>query len=232
LITKSRIVGLLVVLGVGLLVFRSEDEPADSNGGGSNSAPATEREFQPREPAFLTPGKDFGIANRLDYQQAPLPSYAGSSSYLPKPHTQSYSGEYGAARALGGQAPIGSSGYRFRPLNKQEQRRMQESHADQYREPRYSNHAEREQPVAPAPYGISPTSPDRQKQVYTFRPLEDSSASRGRWQGPYQRPGWHDGRPPLDPWTAPPNPQWGSTPPAHRMYPSYSRDISRRFAGR
>lgn len=231
MITKSRIVGLLLALGVVLLVYRSEDEPTDSNDRGSGTEPTKERQFQPREPAFLTPGENYGIAGRPG-SEAALPSYADSDPYFRKPFPQGQSGEYSTTRPYDGQAPIQANGYRFRPLGEQERRRMQESYPDQYRERNYSAYSAREQPFAPTPYGTSPEYPNARQQVYSFRPLENSSGSRNRWQGPYQQPGWNDGRPPLDPWTAPPNPQWGSTPPVHRMYPSYSPDTSRRFAER
>jgi hypothetical protein len=227
LITKSRIVALLLILGVGFLVFRPGDEPSDTHGRDSDSGSTTDQQFQPREPAFLTPGQDYGVARRPYIPEA-APSYGGSGPYPRTPFSQSYSSGYGAPVPDGGQAPLQTDSYRFRPLGEREQRRMQTSYPDEHQAPHYSAHPAQRQPIASAPY----MAPDRRQQAYNFRPLEKSRTSHGRWQGPYQQPGWRDNRPAFDPWTAPPDPQWGSTPPARRMYPSYSPNTSGRISAR
>lgn len=231
MITKSRIVGLLLILGVSFLVFRPGEKPSDSDDRGSDSKSATDQQFQPSEPAFLTPERDYGVAGQPGIQEA-SPSYGGSNSYPRRPYPQGYSSGYGAPRPYDGQDPIPTNGYRFRPLNKQEQSRMQTSYPDQYRAPHYSAHSAQQQPLAPAPYSTPYMRPDEQQEIYSFRPLEKSSTPRGRWQGPYQQPGWRNDRPAIDSWSAPSNPQWGSTPPTQRMYPSYSRNTGRYITAR
>ena len=224
---KSRIVTLLLILGVVFLVFRPGDEPSDTRDRDRNS----DQQFQSREPAFLTPEQDYGIARRPGTQET-APSYPDSSSYPRTPYSQSYSSGYGAPSPYDGQAPIQRNGYRFRPLGEREKKRMQKSNPDEYQAPHYSAQPAQRQPIASAPYTEPSMGPDQWQQTYSFRPLEKPRTSRDRWQGPYQRPGWRDNRPTLDPWTTPPDPQWGSTPPTRRMYPSYSPSTSRRITAR
>lgn len=231
MITKSQIVGLLIVLGVGFLVFRPGDEPADSQDrDGDSSESATDRQFQPREPEFLEQDREYGIAGRSRTREAP-PSYDWPNRYPPEPYTQSYPGVYGATGSFGAQAPFSTNDYRFRPLGEQEQRRAEQTqYPEQYPTPYYRAPAAQQRQVAPSHYSAPYQAP--QQETYSFRPLDKTRASRGRWQGPYQQPGWRDDRAPIDPWTAPPNPQWGSTPPAQRMYPRFYRDPSTRLTAR
>jgi hypothetical protein len=231
LITKSRVVGLLLVLGSVLLVFRPGDEPSNSIERGGDSESSTDRQFQPREPAFLESRRDYGIAGNPGVREAPSP-YGVQRPNARGTYPQRDSDGSGTPGTYGGQAPIQTNGYRFRPLDEQEKERMQASHPERYQAPYYSAPAEQQQSIPRPTYSAQSMAPGPQRETYSFRPLEKSRASRGRWQGPYQDPGWRGSRPPLDPWTAPPDPQWGSTPPAQRMYPSYLRDTSRRITAR
>jgi hypothetical protein len=243
-VTKSRIVGLLLILFVGFLVLRPGDDPSDS--GDRDSESATDRQFQSREPAFLAPERDYGIAGRPGAGAAPRPygapppyseppRYDVRGSYPPEPYaqesfTQDYPVGYGARAPYGGHARPSTGGYRFRPLDEQERRRTQKTYSDRYPTPYYPAPLARPEPVAPAPYSAGTAYPEPAEEIYSFRPLERSA--RGRWQGPYQDPGWRTDRGPTDPWSAPPPPQWGSMPPAQRMYPNLHRDFGRRMTSR
>lgn len=240
MITKSRMVGLLLILFVGFLVLRPGDEPSDSG----DSESATDRQFQPREPAFLAPERDYGIAGRPGASSsppsygAPKPTPPGSypatslapESYLPESYSRSYSGGYGAPDPYGRHVRPSMNGYRFRPLDEQEQRRMQAPYPNRYPTRHYPAPIARPEPIAPAPYSARTAYPEPAEEIYSFRPLE--RPTRGRWQGPYQDPGWRTDRGPTDPWSAPPPPQWGSMPPAQRMYPNLHRDSGRRMTSR
>lgn len=234
--SKSRVLGLLLILGVGFLVLRPGDETSDTRESTGGSKSSTDQQFQPREPAFGDPSPDYGIAGQAGTQET-APSYASPARYPQQPYPRNqlegYPAAYATSDPYGGQARIPTHGYKFRPLNDKEQKRAQTRIPEQYQPPTYSAPAARYHPPAPpSPYSAPAAPRSPQQEVYSFRPLEKSRASRGRWQGPYQQPDWRDDRYPLDPWTAPPDPQWGSTPPSQRMYPSYYRETSRRITAR
>jgi len=213
------------------VLLHSGDEPPDTRNQGSDSESATDQQFQPRQPAFLMPGREYGIASRPDSQEA-WPAYGSPGSNPREPSSQSYPGGYGAPDPYVGRDPIETNGYRFRPLGEREKRRMQVPVPDQHVAPYSSGYAQLPPPVAPAPHSAPSMLPNPQQQTYSFRPLEKSPSSRGRWQGPYQRPGWRDDWHSSDPWAAPSDPQWGSTPPNQRMYPSYTRNTGRQITAR
>jgi len=234
-ITKSHIIGLLAILVVGFLIFRSGDEPSDSGDQPAGSESATDRRLQPREPAFQTPGSEHGIAGRLGARSAP-PGYGSPHPYPAQPYRDPYSGRFQTPRPYGGQASMATDGYRFRPLGKQEQERMQAAYPELYEEgyatPYYQpSPGARPRETAPVPSAAPPTYREPASEIYGFRPLENSPGARGRWQGPYQEPGRVDTYP-TDPWMSPPLPEWGSTPPAQRMYPNFYRDSGRRLTAR
>lgn len=244
MIIKSRIFGLLTVLVVAFLIFGPEDEPTESEDRGGESKSATERRFQPREPAFQAPGHDYGIADRRGAGTAPSPYYR-PESFQQEPRPQGYSGGYGISDSYSGHPEVATRGYRFRPLGEQEQRRTQTSHRDQYGDqyatpygqpPQYYATPEtRPRADSAAPYSTSPAY-GAPYQEYSYRPLTKSPSARGRWQGPYESPDWDPSRrfDPYadDPWTAPPHPQWGSMPPSQRMYPNLYSSPGRRLSAR
>ena len=253
-ITKSHIVGLLAVLVLGFLFLRTGDEPTDSGDRSPDTESAAERRLQPKEPAFLQPSRDYGIAGRPstrpDARKPPVP-YGAPKTYRREAHPESGSAGYGSHTPYGGQAWNESEAYRFRPLSEKEKVRIQGSYAGQHpeqyaapmdtRQPHaptsrsYRSQVAPPQPIAPAPYSAPYTPadgyPDPHHQGYSFRPFEQSPGARGRWQGPYQEPGQRQSPFPMDPWAAP-SPQWGSTPPAHRMYPNLYRESPTRLTAR
>jgi len=241
--TKSRLIGLLAILVVAFLVFRPGDEPSDADKGHGGLDSSTDRQLQPREPAFLRPGADYGLAQRRGAKPAPQP-YGGWGYYPQGPYPNTYQGGYGSPDRYGTQAQIRTDGYRFRPLSEQEKKRSQPSYADQYPTqyptpyqepaPYYPSAETQRHPAAQAPYYAQPSYPQRQQEAYSFRPLEQSPAASGRWQSPYDQPGRGYDQYSQDPRTSPPDPQWGwdSTPPSQRMYPSYYRNLGRRLTAR
>lgn len=249
MITKSRIVGLLTILVVGFLVLRPGDEPSESGDRNGDSGSATDRQLQPREPAFPRPSRDYGITSQPSPGHAPAP-YGKREPLRQQPYPQIGSRGYGAPAPYGQHARITPDGYRFRPLNEREQERMRARYPDQYpyadqypgqTATRYDPPAQtypsyEAQPRSPAPYSAPYSPPDAysdpRRESYSFRPLEKSPGARGRWQGPYQEPGRRYDRYPMEPWTAPSDPQWGSTPPAQRMYPNLYRNPGRRLTAR
>lgn len=244
MITKPRLAGLLAILVLGFLVLRTGDEPTDSVDRDTGSESATERQLQNREPAFLSPSRDYGIAERRDT--------GATSTPYDRPGV-SRSGTYPEIRPDGHDSPfgyrdqawMGTQAYRFRPLSEQEQERIRQRPPDPYlgryvapvnELPRsYPPRGAQPQPVEPAPhsapYAPMRTYPDPPPDAYSFRPLEQSPGARGRWQGPYPEPGRRQDLYPMDPWTAP-SPQWGSTPPAQRMYPNLYRGSDSRLTAR
>jgi len=243
--SKSRIIGLLAITIVGFLILRTGDESADSRERGGDSGSATERQLQPREPAFLRPDREYGIAGRFDAGGAPSP-YGREGGYpetgYPYPDYPDSNG-YGVHDPYRANAQMGMNGYRFRPLDERErtQTGYPGQYADQYARPyrppipHYPSTGAGQRPAWQAtPYSTPPAYADPRQEAYSFRPLEKSPAARGRWQGPYEQPGRRFDSYPTDPWTSPPAPQWGSTPtpPARRMYPSFQRDSRYRLTAR
>jgi hypothetical protein len=247
--TKSRVAGLLAVLAIGFLLFGPEDEPSHSDEQGNDSESETERRLVPREPSFRPPGQeDYGLAGRPGRSGADTyrggwgspdaNSYSPDSypprSYPPAPHQRDPHGGYGGRGSFAGRDDMSMGGYRFRPFDVPEKQRVREQPADRFPPP-HSGPVARPWQNAPAPY--SPYSSERgyyrtEPQSYSYRPLRKSPQARGRWQGPYGDPGWHPDWSPSDPWSAPPDPQWGSTPPSQRMYPSFHLDSGRRITSR
>ncbi|MCG6863599.1 MAG: hypothetical protein LJE70_20435 [Chromatiaceae bacterium] len=237
MITKSRIVALLAILVVGFLVLRSGDEPSDSGEKGGGSESATDRQLQPQEPGFLAPSREYGIAGRPGMDR----DTRSDGSRWPYPST--YSPDYGIPDPYGAQAGIRTEGYRFRPLDDTEKSRAQAPYPDEYTgrytapydsfSQYYPSPDDQPLPASPPSYSAPSAYPPSQQEAYSFRPLEKSPGARGRWQGPYQEPGWRRGDLyPMDPWQSPPNPQWGSMPPSHRMYPNLYRRPDRRLTAR
>jgi len=177
---------------------------------------------------FATPSYD----RRGFRPEQPYPGldYGGYGS--PDP----YSDPYGA------RTRTHTDGYRFRPLAEQALQHRQapdpDRHQNRHAMPpdpssRYrSPSPEQPQPTPPAPYPSQPAYADHPWEVYSFRPLEKSPGARGRWQGPYGQPDRYSDPYLPDPWSPSPPPQWGSTPPAQRMYPSLSHDPGRRLSAR
>ena len=244
-ITKPRLIGLLTILVVGFLVLRSGDDAPDSGDRDGGSESATDRQLQPREPAFLTPSRDYGIAEQPGTGRASSPRDI-PGSYPRSSYPDGYPGRDWTASPYGSQAQIRTNGYRFRPLDEKVQTGAKarssdqyvDRHSDQYRTPYTPNPWDHPYPnaqprSAPAvPYSTTPAYPDPQQETYSFRPLEKSPGARGRWQGPYQEPGRRFDQYPMDPWTSPPHPQWGSMPPSQRMYPNRHRNPGRRLTAR
>lgn len=242
MITKSRIVGLLTILVVGFLVLRTEEEPSDMDHRNGDAESATNRQFQPREPAFLKSTRDYEIARQHSTGRASRP-YGKPESYWQESYSEIPSDGYGTPAPYGQQARLSVEGYRFRPLSEQEQVRVRERYPSQYsyqytapyNSPSQTHPSSemQSQSYEPTPYSPQGTYLDPLQEAYSFRPLENSPGARGRWQGPYQKPGQRYDRYPQDnPWATPSNPQWGSTPPAQRMYPSFYQDPGRRITAR
>lgn len=229
--TKSRIAGLLLILGVGFLILRPGDEPSDSNDRGDGSESATDRQFQRREPAFLTPEQDYGIAGRSDARSTPSP-YDHPSAYPREYDPQAYPNAYRSPAPYDGQERFATNGYRFRPLGERERQRIQSGYPDQYPPTYYPTPETAPRPITPGTYSTRPRDRQPRQEIYSFRPLNKAGPAQGRWQGPYERPGWETNRSTIDPWTAPPDPRWGSMPPAQRMYPNLNRRSGRRLTAR
>jgi hypothetical protein len=245
-ISKSRLLGLLVLLVVGFLVLRPEDEPSDSDNRSGDSKSATEGRLQPREPAFLLPERDYGVAGRPGAENAPRPHGSKGGLYPTETDTYSanaYPDSYEAHDPYGADAQMEAQGYRFRPLEGQKEEPTRAPHADrladQYARP-YDASPSYYQPYGGAPQNPSPRPApyppldvnEPPQEAYSFRPLEKSPGARGRWQGPYEQPnrGFDPSR--WNPWMAPPPPQWGSMPPSQRMYPNLYRTPDRRLTAR
>lgn len=229
--TKSRIAGLLLILGVGFIVLRPGDDSSDSGEREGGSDSSTEKQFQPREPTFLTPGQDYGIAGRCDTRRNG--SLCSDSTAQPREYRpQSDADGYRTPVPYSEQQPLSSNGYRFRPLSERERQRIRSTYPDQFATEYYSAPEIRPRPATPAPYAAQPQYFQPPQETYSYRPLNDSQPTRDRYQGPYQRPGWNTDRSNMDPWSAPPDPQWGSTPPTQRMYPNLYRNSGRRFTAR
>ncbi len=244
-ITKPRIIGLLAILVVCFLILRSGDEPPDSGNRSDNAGSAGDRRPQPRTSGFPTPSHDHGMAGRPGAQSAP-PRYGRRGFYPEQPYPGLDHGNYGVPDPYGD--PYGSQirshtdGYRFRPLAEQAQRHRQapdpDRRRDRYTMPRNppsrypAPSPEQPQPNPPMPYPSQPAYTEHPWEIYSFRPLEKSPGARGRWQGPYGQPGQHIDPYSADPRSPSPPPQWGSTPPSQRMYPSLSPDPDRRLTTR
>jgi hypothetical protein len=239
--TRSRILGLLVLLTLGFLILRSEDEPPDSGNGGDGGESATDRQLQPREPTFLIPDREYGIAQRPG--PGAVPSRYGKQEACPQAtYLDKNSGEYGSYAPYTADGEIRTDGYRFRPLDGEEQEDTEAPYPHRHRHPYATAYTQpapyspssgaQRQPVGSTPYVSPPAYRDPQREIYSFRPLGKSSGARGRWQGPYGQPGGHFDRYPMDPWTTPPNPQWGAVPPSQRMYPNFYQDPNRRLTAR
>jgi hypothetical protein len=243
IISKSRLLGLLVLLVVGYLVLRPGDEPSDSDNRGGDSESATERRLQSREPAFLRRDDDQGIAGWPGQGEAWSPGDR-REYYREGSDPDLFPQEYQITDPYRKHGQVNTDGYRFRPLDEKEQRRAQAHYPDQYQYPGqqatpynpsipyYPFSGSRQGPATPAPYSAPPAYREPPREIYSFRTLEKSPAARGRWQGPYQEPGRRFDGYPMDPWTSPPPPQWGSTPPAQRMYPNLYRSPDRRLTAR
>jgi hypothetical protein len=245
--TKARFFGLLAVLILGFLILRPGEEPSDSGDRGDRPASATGRQPQPREPSFLAPRHDYGIAGATRPSGTP-PPYGRRDDYTSGSYSDAYSDAYSdRAGTFDPYAPDyrnAAQGYRFRPLTEREQQRQraqssyQGRYADQYRtpydapDPYYPSNGAWDDSAAPAPYSEPGSYAGPQQDAYDFRPLDQSPTAQGRWQGPYPEPGQRYDPYSTDPWMSPPPPQWGSTPPAQRMYPSYYRDSGYRLTAR
>lgn len=224
--TKSRIIGLVAILTAVFLILRSGDEPSDSDHQSSDSESTTDRHFQPREPTLPTPGYDYGIVGRPGARSGPPPD-VGWGAHPNQPHPNPYPGGYDTPDPWGAQAGVRTGGYRFRPLTEREQKRRQPApYADHSATP--SHPPPRTQAIAPPAYPSSPPPSDSLQEIHSFRPQEKSPGARGRWQGPYEQLA----PPPMAPWSSPPHPQWGSTPPSQRMYPNLYRNPGRRLTAR
>jgi len=170
------------------------------------------------------------------------PSYGKQGFYPEQPYPDLDHGGHGSPDPYGARTRIHTDGYRFRPSVEQAQQHRQAPDPDRRQDryamphnppPRYqSPPPEQPRPTPPAPYPSQPAYADHPWEVYNFRPLEKSPGARGRWQGPYEQPGQHIDPYSTDPWPPSPPPQWGSTPPSQRMYPSLSPDPSRRLTAR
>lgn len=228
-ITKSRLIGLLAILVVGLLILRSGDEPCDSGNRKDNLESAGGRRPPPRTSDFPTPSQDHGMVGRPGAQSAP-PPYGKRGFYPEQPYPGLDYGGYGSSDPYGdpygARTRIHTDGYHFRPLAEQAQRHRQapdpDRRQDRYAMPhsppsRYqSPPPEQPRPTPPVPYPSQPAYADHPWEVYNFRPLEKSPGARGRWQGPYGQPDRHLDPYPVDSWSPSPPPQWGSTPPSQR----------------
>jgi hypothetical protein len=240
--TKARFFGLLAVLVLGFLIFRPGEEPSDSGNRGDRPESATGRQSQPREPSFLAPRPDYGIAGSTRPADT-HPPY-GRDAFPRGSYSDAYSDRAGTYAPYAPDNRIAKQGYRFRPLTEREQQRQRAQpsypsrYADKYRTPYdeaapyYPSDEAWEGSSALAPYSEPRPYAGSQRDAYNFRPLEQSPAAQGRWQGPYPEPGQRFDPYSTDPWMSPPPPQWGSTPPAQRMYPSYSRDFGYRLTAR
>jgi len=242
--TKARLIGLVVILALGFLILRPGEEPSVTDDQDDRSESATGTQPQPREPSFLAPRADYGIAGRSG-SAGTGPSY-GRDTYPQGSYSDGYSDassdRRGAYDPYAGDDRMANRGYRFRPLTDRERQRAQDSYpsqyADQYqmpyeaRSPYYPSGEAQQRSARPTPYSAPRPYAEPQRDAYNFRPLEQSPAARGRWQGPYPEPGQRFDPYSTDPWMSPPPPQWGSTPPAQRMYPSYYRDSGYRLTAR
>jgi hypothetical protein len=244
--TKARLFGLLAVLILGFLIFRPGEEPSDSGDRGDRPESATGRQPQPREPSFLAPRPDYGIAGANRPMGTPPPY--GRDAYQGRSYSDTYSDAYsdrsGTYDPYAPDYRNAAQGYRFRPLTEREQQRQRAQssypsrYADRYRTPYdeaasyYPSDEAQQGPAASPSYSEPRPYAGPQRDAYNFRPQEQSSAAQSRWQGPYPEPGQRFDPYSTDPWMSPPPPQWGSTPPAQRMYPSYYRDFGYRLTAR
>ena len=240
--TKARLFGLLAVLILGFLILRPGEEPSDSGDRGDRPESATGRQSQPREPSFLAPRPDYGIAGSTNRAGTPPPY--GRDAFPRDPYSDAYSDRAGAYAPSAPENRLATQGYRFRPLTEREQQRQRAQssypgeYADRYQAPYdesapyYPSDEAWEGSSALAPYSEPRPYAQSQRDAYNFRPLEQSPAAQSRWQGPYPEPGQRFDPYSTDPWMSPPPPQWGSTPPAQRMYPSFYRDSGYRLTAR
>lgn len=232
-ITKSRLIGLLAILVVGLLILRSGDESCDSGKRSANAGSTNGQRPPPRTSDFPTPSQDHGMVGRPGAQNAP-PPHSRRGFYPEQPYPGLDYGGYGSSDPCGdpydARTRIHTDGYRFRPLAEQAQQdrqtpdpdRRQDRYAMPHNPPsRYqSPPPEQRQPNPLAlypPYSSQPAYADHPWEIYNFRPLEKSPGARGRWQGPYGQPDRHLDPYPPAPWSPSPPPQWGSTAPSQRM---------------
>jgi len=248
-ITKPRIIGFLAILVVCFLILRSGEESSDSGNQSDDVGAATDRRPRPRTSAFPTPSHNPGMVGRPGAQNKNIPPLYGKGGFHPEqPYPGVDHGGYGSldpyGDPYGARTRIHTDDYRFRPLAEQEQEQRQTPDPARRRDwdryamphnplPRHrSSPQEQPQPTRPAPYPPRSAYADHPWEIYDFRPVEKSPGARGRWQGPYGPPDRHLDPYPPDPWSPSSPPQWGSTPPSQRMYPSLSPDPDRRLTTR
>lgn len=242
-ITKPCIIGLLAILVVCFLILRSGEEPSNSGNWSDNAGVSGDRRPRPRTPAFPTPSHDSGVVGRPGAQNKNIPPlYSKGGFYPAQPYPGVDHGGYGSPDPYSARTRIYTDDYRFRPLTEQEQghrqtpdpARRQGCYAVPYNPllRHQSPLPEQPQPTTPTSYTSQPVYADHPWGIYDFRPLEKSPGARGRWQGPYGQPDRQFAPYPPDPWSPSSPPQWGSTPPFQRMYPSLSPDPNCRLSMR
>jgi len=248
---RPLLIGSLVLGVAAVVVFWDGEETPDSKGTGvggkAQSAPGHSAE--PSQPKLLPPERRSGDTRTP-------PSRTGRSTYPDYPRAPGTS--YPSAR----QAQDPMERFSFRPLTDRERKRIEAEYPQRgYPSQADRNHgsprpADRSReypsaydpaPAAPhpgatapsdyAPYPAQPGYPGWERPGYSFRPLDKAPAARDRWQGPYQDRGWSGEQDYAERWTAPGEPQWGSTAPVQppspqRMYPSWDLDTGRRLTSR
>jgi hypothetical protein len=230
---RRYVISVLVVAFLGWWLLWPDGQPTKEKSGGTESESSIDprRLIKEREP--LPPEERYGIAETSPSaaEETPFgkvrPYYYGQPWPTERPATSTQRGPDSVPR------------YTFRPLTDRERRRLETAPPVPYQ---YDHGTSQRRPVGipkafsgdsgysyPQRHGspLDTSQPNRWADGrYSFRPLESSPSRPQRWQGPYQEP-VRDRRPDaVEPWTTPPDPQWGSrppdywTPPTERMYPN------------
>jgi len=195
--SKSRLLGILALLVLAAIFLRPGEEASDSSDQGGKPESAIDRHLRPREPAFVDPERQYGIARRSDMIRSPRDTGRQAAPYS---HVLS-GGAYSSA-PYAGSAPSDARGYRYRPLTEREQKRMEKASAQEggYAMPYgpsglYQAGPAGGWPPAAPEYGFADrdgtkghadrrddaeTWRDPWGRAYSFRPLEDRPAAARR----------------------------------------------------
>ena len=248
--TKRYIATALIFAFLGWLVFWPEEQPPDQGDNGHEPESSIDTRRFLREPEPLPPEDRYGIAGMTSPPPKETPHGKVQDYYYG--HTGPSESRYAPAQPQ----PEPLERYTFRPLTERERRNLEAERPAAY--PYYGGTTPPDPSRTPQTYAerrgysyprerAAPGRADfaeRQRQSqsqrsayadhrfgehYSFRPLQHSPSSPQRWQGPYPQRAWSNRQDASEPWTAPPDPQWGSTPPDYwtppteRMYPSLDR---------
>jgi hypothetical protein len=260
-VINKRYVAVSVLAAIfGYLVLWPSDESPEPTQDTRGAEPAREQQPQPREPDVST-RPEYGIAEELrapparPYYGAPprrgmtggydAGGYGGgydsygypaggyeSRGYAGRMESNGYGDRYGAGGVYGDATQPSQEGFRYRPLGEKEKERIRSQYPGPVPGPYYADPLRRQPPVTgTGPYDAQPAYPAWEREGYGFRRW-DSAPDADSWRDPYRQRDQRRRPETIDPWASSPNPQWGSTPPAQRMYPSLTWEANRRLTYR